>query len=51
MYLRLDKDVIDGNLRYKDKHNVKKYWRFVVEQQLLWMEMFLINLKTLTDLD
>ena len=24
MYLRLDKDVIDGNLRYKDKHNVKK---------------------------
>lgn len=24
MYLRLDKDVIDGNLRYKDKHNSKK---------------------------
>ena len=24
MYLRLDKDVKDGNLRYKDKHNTKK---------------------------
>lgn len=24
MYLRLDKDIIDGNLRYKDKHNAKK---------------------------
>lgn len=24
MYLRLDKDIIDGNLRYKDKQNIKK---------------------------
>ena len=24
MYLRLDKDIIDGNLRYKDKNNIKR---------------------------
>ena len=24
MYLRLDEGIIDGNLRYKDKENIKK---------------------------
>jgi hypothetical protein len=43
MYLRIDGGIKEGNIRYKDKNDVKYVLPLKVERPLLWMVMYHIN--------